>query len=64
MPFNSLLFFVLLIYFARKAMAIKVSKPTKTHNIGTRLQGWQAGRSCSKSFKKLIIILLNKYFII
>ena len=22
-------------------MAIKVIKPTKTHNIGTRLQGWQ-----------------------
>lgn len=45
-------------------MAIKVIKPTKTHNIGTRLQGWQAGRSCSKSLKKLIIILLNTHFII
>ena len=37
-------------------MATKVIKPTKTHTIGTRLQGWQAGRSCSKSLKKLIII--------
>ena len=38
-------------------MAIKVIKPIKTHNIGTRLQGLQAGCSCSKSFKKLIIIV-------
>ena len=37
-------------------MTTKVIKPIKTHNIGTRLQGRQAGRSCSKSFKKLIII--------
>lgn len=51
MPFNSFLFFVLLIYFARKAMAIKVSKPTKTHNIGTRLQGWQAGCSVRNRLK-------------
>ena len=62
MPFNSFLFFVLLIYFARKAMAIKVIKPIKTHNIGTRLQGLQAGCSCSKSFKKLIIIVTKSVF--
>lgn len=43
-------------------MAIKVSKPTKTHNIGTRLQGLQAGCSCSKSFKKLIIIVTKFVF--
>lgn len=43
-------------------MAIKVIKPIKTHNIGTRLQGLQAGCSCSKSFKKLIIIVTKFVF--
>ena len=43
-------------------MTTKVIKPIKTHNIGTRLQGRQAGRSCSKSFKKLIIIGPNGIF--